>query len=158
VNWLTTYVKRDERLPSFETPRVGIRPAQAADLTELARLEVGAFEPLWRHSEGGLVGALNHARTFDVAEQDGRLVAFQYCVDGFDATSIHLVRITVGRETQGQGVGSALLAHALQNAWRMGYERVTLNTQLDNLSSRRLYRKFGFREIGEEVPVWGLAL
>jgi ribosomal protein S18 acetylase RimI-like enzyme len=158
VNWLTTYVKRDERLPAFEAPRMVIRPAQAADLAELARLEAGAFDPLWRHSEGGLAGALNHARTFDVAERDGQLVAFQYSVEGFDATSIHLVRITVRREAQGQGVGSALLAHALQTDWRMGYERVTLNTQLDNHNSRRLYRKFGFREIGEEVPVWGLPL
>lgn len=158
VNQLTTYVKRDERLPAFDAPDLAIRPAQSADLAELARIEAGAFDPLWRHSESGLAAALEHARTMEVAEMDGELVAFQYSVEGYEPTTVHLVRITVRREAQGLGVGSALLAHTLRTDWSLGYERVTLNTQLDNHHSRRLYHKFGFREIGEQVPVWCLSL
>ena len=48
--------------------------------------------------------------------------------------------MTVSPERQGQGIGAALLARALEGYGQRQLRTVTLNTQADNLASQRLYR------------------
>jgi ribosomal-protein-alanine N-acetyltransferase len=66
----------------------------------------------------------------------------------------HLNRIAVHPAHQGRGVGALLLHDALRALWKLGAERVSLNTQTDNYYSQRLYRRFGFEPIGDSVTVW----
>jgi RimJ/RimL family protein N-acetyltransferase len=57
----------------------------------------------------------------------------------------------VVRERAGQGVGTALLAHLLGEAWREpGLTQLTLTVTETNVAARRLYEKFGFRSFGIE--------
>jgi putative acetyltransferase len=49
---------------------------------------------------------------------------------------------------RGRGVGSALMAKALEWARQMGVEKVALSVYPDNDAARALYRKFGFVEEG----------
>jgi RimJ/RimL family protein N-acetyltransferase len=51
-----------------------------------------------------------------------------------------------------------LLDNALRAFWQSGAERVTLNTQTGNRSSRRLYQRFGFEPTGDLMRVWELPL
>jgi len=158
VNWIVTYQLdlKAARLTTPDSPL--IRPATTNDMARLAEIERAAFDPLWRHSQRGLLVAFGEALSFDVAEVDGRIVGFQYSVGGQDGTSAHLVRLTVDPQAQGHGVGSGLLSAALMGYVRLGMERVTLNTQADNHASHHLYERFGFERLIGRADVWALAL
>jgi ribosomal protein S18 acetylase RimI-like enzyme len=158
VNSIVTYSRELGSPEPVDEALVSIRQATEADTARLAEIEQGAFEPLWRHSQRGLLAALKEAILFDVAEMDGRIVGFQYSVDGHDGESAHLVRLTVAAEAQGRGVGRSLLQAALEGYRALGLERVTLNTQEDNHASHRLYERFAFRQLAGRVAVWALPI
>lgn len=156
VNWIITYSLNLTPVKATIPGPVAIRPATPADAPRLAEIEREAFDPLWRHSRQGVLAAFQEAMSFDVAELEGRVVGFQYSVDGHDGDSAHLVRLTVAPEAQGQGIGSSLLWAAMQAYGEKGLRRVTLNTQADNHASHRLYKRFGFQELANRVAVWAM--
>jgi len=157
INQIETYLKDDLKLPHITTnPSLRIRPVQYEDMPLLEKIEAEAFEPLWRHSAHSLILAQRQAISFDLAEFDGQVVGFQLSAHSDD--SAHLVRLTVKPERQRSGIGSALLAHAIMGYREKGMGQVSLNTQVDNIPSQRLYRKFGFYASGQRLPVWARAL
>ncbi len=163
VNQIVTFIKNEINLQDIrEVPMskncVKIRPATLGDMPILASLEEEAFEPLWRHSANSLTLAYRQASSFDLAEIDSQIVGFQYSVEGQKKESVHLVRITVAADRQNQGVGSALMISSLTGYRRQGIQQVTLNTQIDNISSHRLYRRFGFHQLQDELPVWAMRI
>lgn len=158
ANWITTFIKDGVDTPPVETSEVTVRPVLIGEMEALAEIEVAAFEPLWRYSAGGLRLAYRHAICFDVALIAEKIVGFQYSVSNSAGAGAHLVRITVHPAFQGMGVGSALLQAAFGTYRRRGLNRVSLNTQLDNIASHRLYEKFGFYRTGDQLPIWVLDL
>lgn len=153
ANHIETYIKEDKRIPPVEAvPGLRIRPVLEDDMEALARLEAAAFSPLWRHSARALSIARGKALTFDVALLEDEIAGFQ--LSASTSTGAHLVRMTVSPERQQMGIGSALLAHALRGYHQQGLVHVSLNTQVDNVASQRLYRKFGFRPNNYRLPVW----
>ncbi len=158
VNHIITFVKEDMRLPVFPDRGIEIRQAIMEDMPALAAIEADAFEPLWRHSVEGLSLAFKQAQSFDIAVFDDQIGGFQYSVQGHSPDSVHLVRITVAPSLQGRGLGSALMATAINRCRQSGIRQVTLNTQIDNYSSHRLYKRFGFERLGDELPVWSMWL
>jgi ribosomal-protein-alanine N-acetyltransferase len=155
VNKIETYWKDDLDLPPTATvPDLSIRPVEGDDMEGLAKLEKAAFDPLWRHSAEGLALARREASGFDVAVLQGRIVGFLLSVRSHSVA--HLVRLTVDPELHGIGIGSTLLAHAILGYRAQGVRQVSLNTQVDNLASQYLYRKFGFYSRGERLPVWAM--
>lgn len=157
INEVITYSKLGTDIPHFTKPlNLEIRPARTADLEALAAIETRAFEPLWRHSALGLKLAKQQALSFDVAWIGDTPVAFQF--SSSTLRGAHLSRITVDPSAQQSGIGSALLAHALEGYTRMGISAITLNTQLDNTASQNFYERFGFQPSGERFPVWSIRL
>jgi ribosomal-protein-alanine N-acetyltransferase len=154
TNWIITYVKFG--IPALENhdERMVIRKAALEDIERLAAIEVAAFDPLWRHSADSLRAAYHQAICFDVVYIKEHLVGFHYSVSGSDDDTAHLVRITIHPDAQRRGVGSALMEHAMQTYRKLGISNVTLNTQLDNVASHHLYEKYGFRRLGERIPLW----
>lgn len=148
-----TYRKEGISVPSFSAlPDLIIRPLLMDDIPALAAIEEAAFEPRWQHSAEDLMLAWRHSLCFTVALSDGKPVAFQFSTGG-DGNA-HLARMTVHPSWQGRGIGAALLAGALDNYRLQNIRTVTLNTQADNVSSRRLYERFGFELTGASYPVW----
>jgi ribosomal protein S18 acetylase RimI-like enzyme len=158
LNWITTFLKSDMETALVPTAEVEIRPVTENDMGALAEIEAAAFDPLWRHSVEGLRLALNYSFSFDVALLEGRIVGFQYSVLNQNSPGAHLVRITVHPSAQGSGIGSALMGAVIKECRRRGLKRVSLNTQIDNIASHRLYEKFGFYRTGDQMPVWVLTL
>ena len=153
ANQIETYIKEDKAIPPLDpVPGLRIRPVLDSDMETLARLEAHAFEPLWRHSAHGLAIARSQAFSFDVALLDEEIVGFQ--LSAASNAGAHLVRMTIRPERQRKGIGSTLLAHTLSYYYRQGLGYVSLNTQVDNIASQRLYGKFGFQASGELLPVW----
>ncbi len=153
ANEIVTYVKYGLNIPPFTPPpALHIRPAQPQDLDTLAAIEEAAFEPLWRHSAETLHLVYRQAFSFDVAEWNGRIVGFQFSTRSHN--SAHLVRMTVLPQAQKSGIGSALLAHAIQGYQQHNLRYISLNTQADNFSSQKLYTKFDFQPQEQRLPVW----
>ncbi len=154
---IETFIKNDLEIPPFKpVPDLMIRPVENGDFEGLAELETAVFEPLWRFSKETLTIARRDAVSFDVAFLGDRLVGYQISSGGrFGA---HLVRLTISPDLHGQGIGTAIFAHAIQEYQRRGYQHVTLNTQIDNAASRRLYKKFGFTISDEKMPLWVMPL
>ena len=92
---------------------------------------------------------------FIVAETDSRVVG--YAEGEVHLPTAHLNRIAVRPTHQGHSIGTMLLESMLHAFWRLGAERVTLNTQADNLPSQRLYHRFGFTPTGDSATVWELS-
>ena len=59
--------------------------------------------------------------------------------------------MAVARDRRGQGVGSALLAAAVDEARRRDLHKLTLAVFPHNAAAIALYRKFGFVEEGHRV-------
>lgn len=147
------YRKEGVDSPAYSSPPdLAIRPLLMDDIPVLEAIEAAAFEPRWRHSAADLFLAWRHSINFTVALLDGMPVAYQFSTGG-DGNA-HLSRMTVHPAQQGKGIGAALLANALENYRLQNIKTVTLNTQTDNLPSRRLYERFGFEVTGFSYPVW----
>jgi ribosomal protein S18 acetylase RimI-like enzyme len=88
---------------------------------------------------------------------DGTLVAV---VGAEIVGSVHVDRsrhgfgeigMAVAREWRGRGVGSALLAAAIESARDCGLHKLSLSVFAHNTAAIALYRKFGFIEEGRRV-------
>ncbi len=153
INEIETYVTESLDLPPYSSrDDLLIRAVEPQDFPTLETLEEEAFAPLWRLSGETLELAQREAIWFTVAEWNGRLVGYQLSSGGSEGA--HLVRLTISPQAQGQGVGRTLLADAFRAYRRFGLRAASLNTQVDNIVSQRLYAKFGFQPTGERLPVW----
>lgn len=152
-NHIETYIREETAVPEpVHIPDLTIRPATPADYEPLAALEQTAFQPLWQHSSYALQLAAHYAFSYDVAFLGETAVGFQ--ISTRSSFGVHLVRLTVDAAYHGRGIGSALLAHALQGYHQAGLHVASLNTQVDNIASQRLYGKFGFEANGQRLPIW----
>jgi RimJ/RimL family protein N-acetyltransferase len=61
------------------------------------------------------------------------------------------IGMVVARDWRGRGVGTALLAAAIEWARRQGLHKLSLDVFVHNTAARALYTKFGFAEEGRRV-------
>ena len=66
-----------------------------------------------------------------------------------------LVRLYVLREWLGRGVGEALMRACLNEARSAGYETIWLGVWERNVRAQAFYRKWNFRDVGEQVFLLG---
>jgi acetoin utilization deacetylase AcuC-like enzyme/GNAT superfamily N-acetyltransferase len=89
---------------------------------------------------------------FVLAEDNGRLAGYA-CYGRTPATqgTIDLYWIVVGADSQGRGIGQAILKRAEEAARRIGGERLYVDTssQEKYAPTRAFYRKTGFRKVAE---------
>lgn len=143
---------RSEPNDKKESQQVHIRPMGCDDLADVESVDQAAFPRLWRNSLPALENAYRQAAVATLAEIDGKIVAYQ--ISTSTAMGGHLARLAVHPQSQGQGVGSALVLDLLDMFTRRGVSHVTVNTQGDNHASIALYRGLGFRHTGEVYPVY----
>lgn len=91
-----------------------------------------------------------HAWFVAVGVADGRVIGSLSAAREDHAVTQHVASIgmMVAPEWRGRGVGSALMAAAIDWAERAGVEKLALSVYPDNAPARALYRKFGFVEEG----------
>jgi putative acetyltransferase len=83
-----------------------------------------------------------------VAVADGELVGHIFLVESFGFGEIGMLVVAGWR---GRGVGSALLAAAIEHARARGLHKVVLSVFPHNAAAIALYRKFGFVEEGRRI-------
>ncbi|MBM3121841.1 MAG: GNAT family N-acetyltransferase [Chloroflexi bacterium] len=129
-----------------------IRSYQPGDIDALLDLDQQAFPGLWGYSLPVLTAAIEQAALVTVLEAAGEIVGYQ--LSTASALGAHLARLAVAPQHQGQGYGSALVRHLLHAFSLRGFDRVSVNTQVDNRASLTLYRRLGFADTGQAYPVF----
>ncbi len=99
--------------------------------------------------------------TFFFAEQDGLVIGYLKLNTGSAQTepmagdSMEVERIYVVRARQGEGVGQALLDHAMAQARQQGIHEMWLGVWEHNPRAIAFYRRNGFEEFGDHVFMLG---
>lgn len=147
------YEKRNYAIPAPGNAHVQLRPPTAVDLAAVLRVDAACFEAQWTKDDLILGPAITQGPCFLVAEIADTLVGYAYATNHFNGRLVHLVRIAVDPQLQGQQVGVRLLAAVITYAAQQHADAITLNTQAYNNHAQRLYRWFGFQPTGERQTV-----
>jgi [ribosomal protein S18]-alanine N-acetyltransferase len=125
-----------------------LRPMTTADLDNVLKLEVALFgEESW--SRQMLVGELGQqpaSRYYLVAEEGGTIVGYAGLLAAGGQADVLTIAVSTAR--WGQGIGSLLLGELLTEAVRRGCTEIFLEVRADNVRAQRLYRWWGFDDIG----------
>jgi len=147
MEWQGTFPKRKKL-----NEDIIIRPMHLDDLAAVEVIDHEAFPPLWQNSLAGLNKAYGQTGISTVAVKDGEIVGYQ--ISTTMTIYGHLARLAVSPAHQHQGIAFTLVHELLHQFERLGFWRITVNTQSDNRFSARLYQNLNFKRTGEEIRVF----
>jgi len=142
----------DQSREQHEAGGVRIHTMTEADLPDVVGVDGASFDPLWHNSYETLRRALSQSLFATVAEGEGGVIGYQVTT-GYNSRA-HLARLAVHPSAQGRGTGRAILGDLFTRLVRNGYRKLSVNTQSDNQTSLKLYKKLGFILTGESYPVY----
>ena len=122
------------------------------DIPAIAEIEQRAFSDPW--SERSFRDVLAHSRMYFACIRDDATDGYTmprvlgYVVAWFAGGQGEIANLAVDEAARGQGLGSALLDAALDEARRHGTDEVYLEVRDSNLRARQLYESRGFVEVG----------
>ena len=120
-----------------------VRPMRAEDLESVARLEQTCFSESW--SENLLRSGLdNRLDSYLVYEELGTVLG--YCVLRTLADEGEIQRIAVDPAFRRQGIARKLMESMAAVARMKGAREVALEVRESNVSARKLYESYGFRQ------------
>ena len=152
VNSILLFHKRGWEVPSLGNEKVCVRRTTPQDIPALVRLDEAVFdEDMWRNNSEAFQECLSRMPHFVVAEQEGRVVGYQF--NSIRGGEGYLARVAVHPQAQGQHIGTRLVAEAIRFFQTRRVRNIALNTQRDNHRAQRLYRWFGFQPAGQEAVV-----
>jgi [ribosomal protein S18]-alanine N-acetyltransferase len=125
-----------------------LRVMTPADIGAVLVLEHDLFgEEAWsKQMLEGEIAEQPRSRYYLVAVDDGVISGYAGLMVA--GTQADVLTIAVAADHWGQGTGSALLEALLAEAARRGSTEVFLEVRTDNTRAQRLYRRYGFVEIG----------
>ena len=127
---------------------------RSGDLDEVLDIERASFSSPW--SRRAFLHELEHNRVAELwvsrsaagpSEGGGGRVVGYLCLWAI-ADEVHVTNLAVHPAWRRRGVARHLLGTLLEHHRRRGATRVVLEVRPANSGARRLYRSFGFREIG----------
>ncbi len=144
--WFKNIVSQPNSLPGLV-----IRPVEFIELNEVAILDARCFTPLWQLTEHSMKRAYQQAGYTTVAVYQGKIIGYQMSTESY--SSAHLARLAVDPDFQGNNIGKVLLFDLFTHYSNSGINKITVNTQDDNFSSKTLYSHTGFIQTDEKYPV-----
>lgn len=129
----------DTKVERFRLQRLG-----RDDADWVFEIERSAHVMPW--SLESIAQALPFCLNYKLIDENNRGVA--YIMLSVAADQAEVVNFAVDPEHQGQGLGSRLLAHALQQLRAMHVKEVFLEVRQSNDIAQALYHKFHFEDIG----------
>lgn len=167
TNWLPTYLRErgfsseDDIITMShigyrprEAPKISacVRRADRRDVEAVMQIDRLAFDAPWQLAKYDIWQAVRSAASATVATLNDKLIAYQLSTrqEGVG----HLARLAVHPAHQRQGIASALMQKLLLDFSKWKVAEFSVNTQLSNLPSQRLYEGFGFFRNGNDLELW----
>ena len=122
-------------------PAMSPRRLEPDDVPDLAQLEAACFPDPW--SEAVLLAAFVRP-IFAAWGIDGPEGLVAYITLHLIGDELEVLNIAVDRAWRGQGLGTRLLGHVLQQTDKMGMNRGYLEVRAGNEPAKRLYLRHGF--------------
>ena len=134
-----------------------LRPATNADrqgVEDLIFSVLGEFglrpDPEGTDADLGDIVAYYQGGIFDVLVDRGGVIVGSVGLFRVDGETCELRKMYLRPAVRGSGQGRRLLEHALAEARRLGYRRITLETASPLTAAIALYRRYGFRPVTRE--------
>lgn len=89
---------------------------------------------------------VNPNSCYIVAKINSEIVGFAGIWKSVD--DLHITNIVVKKDFRKNGIGSLLLQKLILLTNEFGYKELTLEVNASNIPARKLYLKFGFKELG----------
>lgn len=124
---------------------VAVRRARDEDLGAIVEIEQATFPEAWR-PETFASGLRREDMAVLVATEEEVVVGYAVVVIGKGEAELANLAVSAGR--RGRGTGEALLAGVLDAIRDRGVGLAYLAVRASNERAVRLYRRFGFRDIG----------
>jgi ribosomal protein S18 acetylase RimI-like enzyme len=131
---------------------IQIRLMDSDDLKRVVNLDSICFPSLWQMPLETMNLAYLQSGYATVVENGEEIIAYQITTENF--SSAHLARIAVLPAFQNNGIAGYLVSDLNNYYKKLGFSRITVNTQNDNKTSTLLYRKFGFTLLPDHYPVF----
>lgn len=131
-------------MSSGESPLV--RRMALRDLPEVETIDRRSFPSPWPPGAYRYELTSNARAQCWVAEKDGEVAGA--LVGYLVLDEYQVATIAVHPAFRRQGIGRALLAHALDDAQRAGAQSAFLEVRVGNRAAQSLYSQFGFRIVG----------
>lgn len=123
---------------------IEFRAMQAIDLDQVVENELRAYSFPW--TRGVFEDCLREGQDCRVAVLGDDIVG--HGVVAFGAGEAHLLNVCIRRESQGTGLGRALVIHMLERSHLLGAGMLFLEVRPSNHVAGNLYQTLGFAEIG----------
>lgn len=136
-----------------------IRKARAGDELGVLNLVKEALEPygLELNPSGEDLDVTNIPKyymenhgDFEVIEYMGNIIG-SYGIYRIDTETCELRKMYLKQNFQGMGLGNIMIENSIKIAKSLGYKRITLQTNSLLYKATKLYKKYGFEELKEDV-------
>jgi len=131
---------------------VTFRRMTEADLEAVLKIEYAAYSHPW--TRGIFLDGLKSYEIWLMFEGEQQM---GHGVINVIIDEAHLLNITVKPESQGRGLGLALLERLMSRAYELNGRECFLEVRDSNRSAYRLYERFGFNEIGRRRDYYPVA-
>lgn len=131
---------------------IKISRCELGDKNDVKKAEEASFNDAW--SVGAIEEELCSSRAICLkAVKEGRIVGFAFLKVLLDEGEI--LRIAVLPDERKKGIGQALLARLIKEAYEAGVQSIFLEVREKNTSARALYEKNGFEAYSERKNYYG---
>jgi GNAT superfamily N-acetyltransferase len=139
------------------SPAYRIAAARAADLPQLAAVELAAASLLSGYAPASVLGETTNADVLEKARRQGRLwvlldgetpVGFAH-LEVLEHDTIHLEELDVHPEHGRRGLGTWLVRHVCRWAMLNGYRSMTLTTFREPPWNMPFYQRLGFSVVAD---------
>ena len=125
-------------------PQFELLPMRTFDLDEVLAVEYSVYAYPW--GRGNFADSMSSGYSCWVCRVAEELIGYFVVMLAVDEA--HLLNIAIASKRQGLGYGARLLREAMRVAQASGGTMMLLEVRPSNESALRLYRHFGFKQIG----------
>ena len=133
-----------------------ILPMTLDDLEDICRIEKLSFPSPWPRLqfEKEIQNPFSNKYTARIL-QDGKKIIVAYIIFWVVEGEAHILNIATHLDFRRRGIAKRLLVFALGRLEEVGVEEVFLEVRRSNVHAQKLYKDFGFKEIGIRKGYYG---
>ncbi len=134
----------DESQSRFTLPAFAYRAIRDGDIGAVATIEKDVYAFPW--SPGNFRDSLLSGYECWGCWAENQLIG--YAIIMVAVEEAHLLNFAIARAWQGRGAGAKFLGFVVEESQRIGCEMLYLEVRPTNVIGRRLYERFGFKQLG----------